>query len=384
MGQTSKCSYLWHHACVRPQGEVRPCCQFEAPGLTYPRLGHLPEIMNGEFYQNLRRESMAGRRIAGCAKCDALESLGKHSLRTLANSQWPLAENETAEITPSHIKYLEVFVGDTCNLKCLTCGPDLSTAWRADYHKLGWEFQPADNEFDLVTLVNQLPGLREIKFVGGEPLLAKAHKAILASIPPTKAQDLTLTYFSNLTVLPSAETLSAWRNFARIQFWMSIDGVGPLNEYIRFPSRWEDVEVHVKNLLHHSRVNSNLRLGLHCTVSKYNVFSLPDIALWFRDLGRRIGITPDQLPITFYPLTNPSFLAVQNLPEALKAVACERLNLKETGQARVAAVVRQTGHPDLGEFLQYSRTLDKLRGTDLARTIPQYRDYARDSLLNQF
>ena len=109
-----------------------------------------------------------------CSKCIVQENAGKHSMR-----QGYLSTHELPTYEPT-LQYLDVNIDYTCNLACVTCGPDLSTTWRNELKIKGGMVRPDIDQFISNKLDNlDLTHLKEIRFWGGEPFLTNTHKTIL-------------------------------------------------------------------------------------------------------------------------------------------------------------------------------------------------------------
>ncbi len=364
--------------CVTLGSQVVPCCQFEAKSIPPIHLkgetSSLEDILNSQTFQNLRDKSIRGEPIEGCHKCDSVEKSGLHSLRKWANECWPLQDNEELQISPSTVKYLEVFVGSVCNLKCVMCGPRLSTAWRADYQKLGWQFSEGKEEqvADYQSLLPQLSGLEEIKFVGGEPFLSQIHESLLMSISPEAAKKVRLVYYTNATTMPKPEMIEKFKAFKEVHIWLSIDGYGALNEYIRFPSRWSVIDQNAREYLKLSTHIPSLQIGVHTTASLYNIFSLAPIHQWFEQLKKETQAT-SRLVWVIINLSHPEFLCVQHLPDSLKPKAIALQDTECRFQARLASVLKEPSQPAFfKKFLDYTADLDRIRGVSLESVIPEF------------
>ena len=56
-----------------------------------------------------------------------------------------------------------------------------------------------------------------------------------------------LFYTTNLTVLKD-ELFDLWSQFGHIYLGVSIDGYGEVDDYIRYPSKWEKLEKNIKTV----------------------------------------------------------------------------------------------------------------------------------------
>jgi MoaA/NifB/PqqE/SkfB family radical SAM enzyme len=178
------------------------------------------------------------------------------------------------------LQYLDINIDYTCNLACVTCGPNLSTTWRNELKIKGVDVRPDLDQFiDNYLKDLDFSQLKEIRFWGGEPFLTNTHKKILEFIA-TRADtsSIKLMYNTNGTRIidNDIKQLIEKFKFARISF--SIDAIGDKFEYIRYPAKWKEVEENLmwwKNNLPH-----NSMLSLTVTASLLNVLDLNSVFDW--------------------------------------------------------------------------------------------------------
>ena len=112
----SNCAAFWHHTNIRNDNNVFPCCRFKTPIQKFN--GDVVNILNSAEYKELREHQGP---IAGCAKCDYEEFMGKESLREQFNKQYDM---ETVKL-----EFLEVGLDNICNLTCDGCWDEFSSSW---------------------------------------------------------------------------------------------------------------------------------------------------------------------------------------------------------------------------------------------------------------
>jgi MoaA/NifB/PqqE/SkfB family radical SAM enzyme len=181
------------------------------------------------------------------------------------------------------IQYLDINIDYTCNLACVTCGPDFSTTWRNELKIKSHDVRPnLDNFFQSKLKELDLSQLREVRFWGGEPFLTLTHKKILEYIKSrVDPGQINLMYNTNGTQRIDQDTkhLIEQFKFARISF--SIDAIGKQFEYLRYPAKWSQVEETLmwwrENLPHNSM------LSLTVTASVLNVLDLDSVFAWHQD-----------------------------------------------------------------------------------------------------
>jgi sulfatase maturation enzyme AslB (radical SAM superfamily) len=108
-----------------------------------------------------------------------------------------------------------------------------------------------------------------------------------------------------------AEILSKFKN-VRIQ--LSVDGIDKKAEYIRYGSKWEQIEKNITKM----KQLSNVNLFIHTTVSNLNLLSLSEIIQWCIDHNHYFQ---------FDTVTYPEEFSINNLPPSLIQLARERLLL---------------------------------------------------------
>ncbi|MNS78412.1 molybdenum cofactor biosynthesis protein A [compost metagenome] len=327
--------------------------------------------MNSEFFQEIRRRALAGVKNSQCQKCYLEEEHGLKSERLTGLADYP-AELTSTETSISKIRHFEVFIGRTCNLKCHSCHPQLSTKWEEDYRVAQWPWEkPEHLEIDYSGIMANMRDLEQIKIIGGEPALSKKTIGILNSLPPEVRKNVTVEISTNGTHLFSAEVLETLATYKTVLFNISIDGYGKLNEIIRYPSDWTSLEKNVDHYLQWSLKNSQIVPILHCTVSALNVFSLRQLEDWWQS---KLSELSAKKPKSRYALlTQPERLYIGNLPPSLKEKALQNLpSITKLDHIRSLLTSEEQNDSDLfNQMLQYCSDLDRIRGTRLKDVVPE-------------
>jgi hypothetical protein len=130
---------------------------------------------------------------------------------------------------------------------------------------------------------------------------------------------MTISYNTNLTVLPE-RILELWPAFQAVRITASLDGLGAVNDFIRYPSRWRVIDANLRRLdCEYQSLNLLGGLATNTAVQIYNVFSVCDLLDYLADSFARLEVP--NLSI----VTQPEYLSVQVLPSELKQLASERL-----------------------------------------------------------
>ena len=170
---------------------------------------------------------------------------------------------------------LDYWVGDVCNLRCVICGPDASSAWKEELKIPLKERKNVSNDYWNKLNLSQL---KFIHFNGGEPLLSKEHIEFLKSIP-VKSQ-VHLNYNTNGTILPSDRLLELWSQFKLVQIDFSIDDIEGRYEYQRYPAKWDQVTKNLQWYIDYCPVNC--MFATNTTVSILNQYNLPNLTAWLK------------------------------------------------------------------------------------------------------
>ena len=246
------CVLPWMSIEVTPMGNSRPCCLAideipDAVGKSYDLTAvPIQEVYHSKYMQELRQQFRAGQKPSTCTRCWTEESAGRTSKRMnmLAkfNNDLPLVEWETD--TPEQLWFLDLKLGNICNLKCRICGSWSSSKWaqeELDYYPTAdreerkkhsayvWlkQGQWPRESIDFWTNVDQvLPGVRYYEFTGGEPFLIQEHFDLLQrTVDQGYAHLVDVHYNTNGTQYPEA-AVEMWKKFKHVNIAFSIDDLG--------------------------------------------------------------------------------------------------------------------------------------------------------------
>jgi hypothetical protein len=355
---------------------------------------------------------LAGEVPNSCTKCFSEESQGITSKRQWETKVWEeridiksiVEQTETDGSIPVSIPYFDLRLGNTCQLKCIMCSPHDSSSWIKDW-KLQYpkyktielkEDQRWDNTFDytwyqdsgfLNSVKNQSKQIKELYFAGGEPLLIPEHYKILEfMIAEGSAGNCILRYNSNGLELPE-RLFELWSYFKEVKFNFSVDAVGEQNNYIRYPSKWEDI---VNNLYRLDDTPNNITVNIACAVQLLNVSRIPELVEWkLAQNFKKINLPPYGAGLIGTHLVYlPSYLNIRVLPVDIKQNVSKivenfcNLHRNNTefvnnpyGQQRWQGLVQYMMAEDwtskLPVLLDYLAVTDHERDTDFRKTFPE-------------
>ena len=198
------CILPWMHLATNASGTLRVCCN-STPGKNFiirPDGNNyklfrddIEQAWNGITYQTIRQQFLDGERPEMCERCFREEDAGVKSARQGANEKWmknsDAKYNKTA---PLNIKYVDLRLGNLCNLKCRMCNPYASNQWLKEWNaitsynhkeldkderirltKMDWpeDKKTWENLFSIAHTVE------EIYLTGGEPTIIKEQHKLL-------------------------------------------------------------------------------------------------------------------------------------------------------------------------------------------------------------
>ena len=344
------------------------------------------EAWQSETYKKIRRQMLNSERPEMCTRCFREEDSGVESARQKWNKRWS-SPHEQDPNPPMSIKYVDLRLGNLCNLKCRMCNPFASNKWVDEWNQVANKAELVPNfalspqkaeELKNMDWPDQketwqnldpiLESIEEIYLTGGEPFLSSEQVHLLDKMVKSgKSRSITLKYNTNLTLVPP-KFIPLWKHFKLVRINVSVDGIGKINDYIRYPSQWDNIYKNLKNLFELKTQGLPLKIGIHTTVQIYNILKLHESFRFFKD---QFGCE-SYLNI----LNHPHCLNIRTLPNHLKekvdfhlSPLCSTKSIKE-----VIKYLHQESWFDkyYGQFLDYTACLDKLRGQKFQELIPDF------------
>jgi MoaA/NifB/PqqE/SkfB family radical SAM enzyme len=296
------CVLPWISLEASPIGTVRPCCLADDEVLNdnnekYNLLSdNLVEIQHSQHMKTLRQQFLDGKKPQTCRKCWNEERAGRTSKRmhTLDRLKHTITdESWTTDAKP--LMFLDLKLGNICNLKCRICGSWSSSQFASEelkwvdraqqketfaYQMLKAGSWPRDNLNFWQQIDQHLSDIRYIEFTGGEPFLIQEHFDMLQGIIDRGiAGQVEIHYNTNGTVYPDpAEQI--WKHFKTVEIALSIDDVGARFEYQRSNAVWTEVLQNFARFKELRSRNTNIQLQCCTTVNVFNVRYLREVAEW--------------------------------------------------------------------------------------------------------
>ncbi len=272
------CALAWTHSFVNLGGEYQVCCTSEEfdnnilddNGKKINIMDGLKpsDVMNTNYMKKLRQKMLNGQWDSICGRCLITEKNNGISRRMIENKGYEDIIPSLLETTQEDgtinvdIKSADYRLGNICNLQCRMCNPRSTVKWIDEWNEIKPEVEKFSNEyieelrgydwFDQPELIKdfrqKVSTIQHLHFAGGEPLIVPQMRKILQEcINSGNAHNITITYNTNLSVLPE-KVIELWKQFKAVKLLISIDAAHELNSYIRYPSRWIDIDKNLKRI----------------------------------------------------------------------------------------------------------------------------------------
>jgi MoaA/NifB/PqqE/SkfB family radical SAM enzyme len=388
------CILPWISIETSPIGTARPCCLAKDEITYYDDLGieqkynlnthTLEEIYHSRYMQILRRDFLYGHKPATCKRCWDEEAAGRRSKRM--NSRIRLKEYydnvDWNNLNPDQLWFIDLKLGNICNLKCRICGSWSSSKWakeEIDYvsglenrkEHLAYKFLqdgawPRENPQFWDNLKILLPNIKYFEFTGGEPFLIEQHFELLRyAVEQDHAKNIEIHYNTNGTVFP--EQAELWANFKHVEIAFSIDNVGARFEYERYGADWNLVQENIAKFT--EMRNNKISTQLCATMNIQNVYYLPELCEWIS--------TQTFDHVYFNMLHDPWHMCISWMTPEAQALVIDRLESHEFRPKHRAEIMRivqfiKNGQGSDGEeFLRKMQTTDEYREQSFLDTHPE-------------
>lgn len=256
----------------------------------------------------IRQQLLNGIAPSGCRSCHQMEQYQKVSGRqkqllktgvnllkfvpSMQSSPWKTefakSSNNSGQ-TDLLPQDWQIHLGNFCNSGCLFCVPEASSRLAQEYLRLGyidrlppanWSTDPTQLEKLLSTLAKS--PLRYLHFIGGETIITPVFRIILQHlIDQGHNHKIALGFTTNLTVWDQS-IVDLLTQFDTVHLGVSVECFTPVNDYARWPSKINQVELLLEQWLAVARAN-NWYLQLRTTPTVLTVGDLTTVYDWAWD-----------------------------------------------------------------------------------------------------
>lgn len=304
------------HVALRfsPDGRVHACCVNERHQLG--RIGErsIQEIWEGTPLAELRAALDAGDWSLGCQDCGLVATKG-HRQETHAE-QFDRFDHPAE---PSWPRRMEFALSNTCNLQCVQCSGDLSSAIRAQReHRPPLRSPYGDAFFE--ELRTFLPHVEVAVFIGGEPFLAREARRVWdLLIEMDLHPEVHVT--TNGTVWN--DEVERYLHALAMNVCVSLDGTtAEVNESIRLGTDHREVLANRDRFREATR-SYGAALGINHCLMVQNWSGLGDLLVEADALDADVNV----IPVVYPPAMSVLSLPADDLAEVLAALEAQDRDL---------------------------------------------------------
>jgi hypothetical protein len=269
----SFCIYPWINL-VEEHGHLNVCARSTKKVTT---IQQLKDWKTDPEYTKVRQDMLAGKILPDhCEYCYNYERKGLESYRQFETKEW-ISKLGISSIEDLHNidrpYYYEIRLSNKCNLMCRSCKPEHSHLIDQEYKKFKIEHPTASQQtfkyssLDHVDILKLTPDTR-VYLTGGEPTIMSEVLLFMEQCIALNKTDFDFTLGTNAAKL-SPKFLKLSSHFTNMNFSVSLDGHGKINDYWRWGSDWDTV---IKNT--HILQNQGHTISINCVPGIYNVTNL--------------------------------------------------------------------------------------------------------------
>lgn len=407
---------------TRTTGGVKPCSEVDMPlikkGSNVDNIydiksyqlnlttDSIDEVWNSDFMKDFRNRKTNGEYVKPCETCYQKEQLGKKSKRQAYLEKFfekhkdlvQESMDNNGEMKTMPI-WWELRFSSTCNESCRMCNAKSSSRMREefsgfieelpitikentiksiqDFDKFGYL---RDDNFFLQQFYKSLPNIQYLEIHGGEPTTdTKLFEVLKNVVESGHADHIYLHVHSNIHRLRKKD-IELWNQFKSGWLGISIDAYKEENEYIRYGSKWHNLE---KNLKMVKELGNHWKKIILTTVMSYNVCTLHRLASWYIDYVSKNDF--QDLKWMCLTLTTPELMRPEQISTDLRRASIVHLvnllgkhtNSTDDSIRNAISILESNFRPSkesFKEFTEYTKLLDKKRQQSVINTFPHFRD----------
>ena len=258
------CPAPWTSLNIDQAGEVSPCFHC-VDMIGNNKQMTIQEIIQGPKVTSMKEAMSRGEWHPGCSWCKRLEETTGTSGRTVRHADPDTLAAIDADTDFFKLEHLVVNWSNLCNLTCVYCNDQTSTAWQS-VKKIPINHVKNEHE-DLIELAKtQGHNIQGLSLGGGEPLLQKGLDVFLSYIDSSKVRVMVTTNLSmEITTNPIYQILKTW---PKVEWMVSFDNANKEKfEYVRDRANWEQFVKNLRQMKQDGQhVNAHPAYSIYCAL----------------------------------------------------------------------------------------------------------------------
>jgi radical SAM protein with 4Fe4S-binding SPASM domain len=280
------CPAPWTSLNIDQTGRVSPCMHcWDSVGNI--KESPIQEVIHGAILTDMREHMARGEWHSACKWCKQLEETTGASGRTVRHAEpETLAAIDHDPANYFKLEHIVVNWSNLCNLTCVYCNPETSTAWQSIK---GIPINHVKNEHpDLIELAREhghtVVGLT---LGGGEPLLQKGLLDFLQCLNPNQVRVLVTT---NLSIdIANNAIYNELRTWPKVDWQISFDNANQVKfEYVRDRASWDLFVANIQLMKQHAqKVIAHPAYSIYCAmdlVEYYDFCVAQDLDIFWCEL----------------------------------------------------------------------------------------------------
>ncbi len=243
--------------------------------------------------------------IKDCAICLNQERIGLQSLRVAMLRRFQNTSGITTQalIDNPKITTIDLQFGHLCNLSCVMCHPAVSSHLHATRTKMA-KVTPSDKQREFYEsqmswltdnsdwttnddafnrVLDLCKDATDIKIGGGEPFLNPRFKEFLAFIVNKEVPVRLISLVTNGTIYDQ-EIVDLLNRINRVSLRISFESIGKEDEFIRWPTKWDEKEKNIHLWWQNLRGIQNAEKLMNTCIQTLNLFSIEESRKWVTSL----------------------------------------------------------------------------------------------------
>ena len=317
------CPAPWTSLNIDQAGETSPCFHcVEMIGNNKQMT--IQEIIHGPKVTSMREAMARGEWHKGCSWCKRLEETTGSSGRTVRGTSAETLAAIDADIDFFKLEHLVVNWSNLCNLTCVYCNDQTSTAWQS-IKKIPINHVKNEHD-DLIELAKtQGHNIQGLCLGGGEPLLQKGLDVFLSHLNPNTVSVMVTTNLSmEITTNPIYQILKTW---PKVEWMISFDNANKEKfEYVRDRANWEQFVKNIRQMKQDGQqVNAHPAYSIYCALDLEEYYDF---------------CIAEELGIYWCELNHPIELDIRRHSQKLRNLAVEEINrvIDKYGDKRSLAI----------------------------------------------
>lgn len=254
-----KCPRFRHFARINHDGTIGICGHM----VNGKKYNTYEDLEKSTWIEHLENTMQNNQWPNECVRCQRTEQIGGKSVRQASIDRDNI-------LKPIISDYLIVggILDNVCNSACQTCDSSLSTKIGSleskNYKKI--------NHYEQFSLLPQ-QRILEVDVSGGEPTASKNYKKLLRNLP--KHTKIVRMNTNGSRMIDEIESML--QQDITVIVTVSLDGIGDVHDYVRWPIKWDTVRHTVNSYISLQKEYKLLYLDTWTTVSCLNIRDLPNI-----------------------------------------------------------------------------------------------------------